>query len=206
MPNPIGPALFLSFAAVVLFVFVSVSPPVWDKISFLNIYTPEGDTAFGVFGACIKGGVCSRRSVGYTLAAPGTGNVNLNQTVLHKLTYTLILHPIAGALALLALLFGFLGLALASRILTILMSVFAFLGAIVGLVVFVIDMVIWNVLKNRLHDNDISASLGNANWLTVAAVFSLFVATCTAMLGAFGRFATGRAAGEKVGCDLEMPR
>ncbi|WOO81003.1 pH-response regulator protein palI/RIM9 [Vanrija pseudolonga] len=197
MPNPIFPALLFSFAAMVLLLFASVSPPVWDKISFLDVRTPAGETVFGVFGMCIKHGQCSHRSVGYALSAAGAANVNLNSTVLHNLTYTLILHPIAGFLAFLSLVFGLLGIAIANRILTILMSVFAFLGAFIGLVVFVIDMVLWNVLKNRLHDADISAKLGNANWLTVAAVFALFLSTCTAMLGAFGRFATGRAAGEK---------
>ncbi|KAL1410876.1 hypothetical protein Q8F55_001819 [Vanrija albida] len=198
MPNPAAPGLLFAFAAVVLLIFVSVSPPVWDKISFLKVTAGGGlETVFGVFGMCVKGGVCTRRRVGYELSAAGITDVNLNSTVLHHLTYALILHPIAGALALIAFIFGLVGIAAASRVSTILMSLFAFLGAIVSLVVFVIDMVLWNVLRNRLRDADYSASLGNANWLTVGAVVALFLSTCTSMLGACGRFATGRAAGEK---------
>jgi hypothetical protein len=42
---------------------------------------------------------------------------------------------------------------------TIIMSVFAFLGAATALVVFIIDMVLFNVLRNKLAANGISASL-----------------------------------------------
>lgn len=86
-------------------------------------------------------------------------SVNLNSKVLHNLTYTLILHPIAGALGFLAMVFGLIGIAAASRVATIFMSILAFLGAVVGLVVFVIDMCLWNILKNRLHDNGYTATL-----------------------------------------------
>jgi hypothetical protein len=43
-------------------------------------------------------------------------------------------------------------------------------------------------------DND----KGNANWLTVGAVVAFFLSMCTSFCGACGRFASGRAAGEKV--------
>lgn len=56
---------------------------------------------------------------------------------------------------------------------------------------------LWNVLKNRVVDNGYNAELGLGNWLTVAAVFSMAVATCASCCGSFGRFATGRSAGEK---------
>jgi hypothetical protein len=39
---------------------------------------------------------------------------------------------------------------------------------------------------------------GNANWLTVGAVVSCLLSVCMSCCGAFGRFATGRSAGEKV--------
>jgi len=86
-------------------------------------------------------------------------NVNVNPTTLHNLTYTLILHPIAGFLALLAFLMGLIGIAAASRFSTIMMAIFAFFAAVVTLVVFVIDMVIWNIVRNRLHEAGFGASL-----------------------------------------------
>lgn len=110
----------------------------------------------------------------------------------------MILHPIAGFLALLALVFGLLGACAASRVATIFMALCSALGLIVTLVVFVIDMVLWNIVKNHARDGGVQATLGNANWFTVAALASLFLSMCTSVCGACGRFANGRMAGEKV--------
>lgn len=129
--------------------------------------------------------------------SPLTISVVLDSKILHNLSCTLILHPITGALALLAMLMGLIAVCAASRFATILMGLLAILGSIVGLVIFVIDMVLWNVLKNRLHNNNYEAKLGNANWLTLGGVVALLLAACTSMCGACGRFATGRMAGEK---------
>lgn len=122
----------------------------------------------------------------------------MNSSLLHNLSKTLILHPIAGGLSFLAFVFGLIGVACASRAATIFMAILSFFGALAGLVVFVIDMVLWNVLKNRLLDAGYQAKLGNANWLTVAAVAAMILAMCASFFGACGRFATGRSAGEKV--------
>jgi hypothetical protein len=100
-----------------------------------------------------------------------SSNVNVNPTGLHNLTYILILHPIAGFLALLAFLMGLIGVSAASRFSTIMMAILAFFAAVLTLVVFVIDMVLWNIVKNRLHDAGFGASLvsgvcqHNARWL-----------------------------------------
>ncbi|KAK8853388.1 hypothetical protein IAR55_004092 [Kwoniella newhampshirensis] len=195
MVSPAFPGLFFCAAAVVLLVFASVSPPAWQTVNFLKASSGGSETVYGVFGQCVRGGACSHRSVGYNLDAGGLSG--LNSKVLHNLTYTMILHPIAGGFAFFALVFGLLGACAASRVATIFMALLSALGAIVALVVFVIDMVLWNVLKNRIHDAGGSASLGNANWLTVGAVVSLFLAMCTSVCGSCGRFASGRMAGEK---------
>ena len=79
-------------------------------------------------------------------------NVNINPSGLHNLTYALILHPIAGGVALLALLMGLLGVWAASRIATIFMAVFSFIASVICLVVFVIDMVLWNLVRTRIRD------------------------------------------------------
>ena len=79
--------------------------------------------------------------------------------MLHNLTYTMVLHPIAGFFAFVSLIMGVLGAAAASRTATIMMAFFAFLGFLVALVVFVIDMVLWNVLKNRIVAAGYHASL-----------------------------------------------
>jgi hypothetical protein len=77
----------------------------------------------------------------------------------------MILHPIAGFFALLALVMGILGAAAASRGATIFMSIFAFIGFAIGLVVFVIDMVLWNVVKQRITSAGYAAKLVNLAWL-----------------------------------------
>ncbi|WWC72201.1 uncharacterized protein I206_106161 [Kwoniella pini CBS 10737] len=197
MVSPAFPGLFLAFAAVALLVFASVSPPAWDKVNFLHASSGTQEVVYGVFGYCIKGGECSSRSVGYDLQLPGSSNVVLNSKVLHNLTYTLILHPIAGGFAFFSLVFGILGAIAASRVLTIFMAITAFFGALITLVIFVIDMVLWNVLKNRIQDAGYTAGLGNANWFTIGAFAALALSSCTSCCGAFGRFASGRMAGEK---------
>jgi Zn-dependent protease with chaperone function len=88
-----------------------------------------------------------------------TRNLNINPTGLHNLTYILVLHPIAGFFGLLALIFGIIGVAGASRAATIIMSVLAFFAALLTLVAFVIDMVLWNLVKKRIQDGGFSATL-----------------------------------------------
>jgi len=179
-----------------------------DVVAVAGVGTPHGLLARsqGVTGSSPRRPLLS--SFG-RLKATTNARTDLNTKVLHNLTYALILHPIAGGLGFLAFLFGLIGVGVASRGATIVMSLLAFLGAVAGLVVFVIDMVLWNVLKNRLTDNNYDAKLvscssphtltlqGIANWFTVGGTAALLLATCTAMCGACGRFATGRSAGEK---------
>lgn len=189
--------MFFAFAGMALLVFVSVSPPAWDQVNFLDARAGGQHTVFGVLGECIVGGACSTRNVGYDLMLNGATNANINPTGLHNLTYILILHPIAGFFGLLALIMGIIGVVGASRFSTILMSIFSFIAAVLTLIVFVIDMVLWNLVKKRINDAGYSAVLGNANWLTIGAFGAFALATCTSLCGACGRFATGRSAGEK---------
>jgi uncharacterized membrane protein YagU involved in acid resistance len=77
--------------------------------------------------------------------------VNNLPAVLHRLTYGFILHPIGAALGFIAVVFGIIGIAAASRFATIMMSMAAALGALVTLVVFVFDMVVLNLIRNRVR-------------------------------------------------------
>ncbi|WRT70041.1 uncharacterized protein IL334_007035 [Kwoniella shivajii] len=196
MVSPAAPGLFFCFAAMSLLIFASVSPPAWDKVDFLHASSSTGQIVYGVFGYCTKGGSCSHRSLGYDLTIPGV-DATLNSKVLHNLTYTLILHPIAAGIAFFALVFGIIAAAAASRIATIFMALLSAFGALVTLVIFVIDMVLWNIIKDRINDAGGSAKLGNANWFTLGAWAALSLAMCCSIGGAFGRFANGRFGGEK---------
>lgn len=65
------PGLFFCFACMVLLLFASVSPPAWNAVNFLKAGTGSGETVYGVFGQCVKGGSCSHRNVCYNLNALG---------------------------------------------------------------------------------------------------------------------------------------
>jgi hypothetical protein len=179
------PGLFFCFAATVLLVFVCVSSPTWERISFLDVTSPSGAvTHFGVFGY-----TGSRTSIGYNINAArlGVSDPRLNTTVLRNLTKVLILHPIAAGLAGLAFLFGLCGVRY-HRSGTIMMSVFSALANLTALVVFVIDMVLWGIARNRLRGLGLTAQYGNANWLTLGAVVALACGYCVAACAIFGNY------------------
>lgn len=82
-----------------------------------------------------------------------------NEVALQRLTNALIIHPIAGGVALLAFIFGLIGIFAASRIATILMALFSAIAAVAALVIFVIDMVLWILVRNRVRDSGNVAEL-----------------------------------------------
>ena len=96
--------------------------------------------------------------------------------MVHNLTATMILHPIAAAFALFAAIFGFCGAGY-SRVGTILMSLCAALATLVTLVIWLIDMSFWGVARNRIRDNAPAGTFvqyGNANCESSFLPFSLF--------------------------------
>lgn len=54
---------------------------------------------------------------------------------------------------------GLMGVICASRFATIMMGLLSALGAFAALVIFVIDMVLWNLVRNRIRDAGYSATL-----------------------------------------------
>ncbi|GLB45086.1 hypothetical protein LshimejAT787_1901640 [Lyophyllum shimeji] len=173
--GPAVPGLFLCFAATVLLVFVSVSVPTWDKISFLNVGIGANQIRYGVFGF-----TGSKVAIGYDFQ--GTGDSNLNTMTIHNLTRALILHPIAAGISGLAFLFGLCG-ASYHRFGTIFMSLLSGLAAIVTLVIFVIDMALFGIARHRFREAGTPAQYGNANWLTVGALAALLLGFYNATVG-----------------------
>jgi len=180
--SPAVPGFFLCFVATVLLIFVCVSVPTWDKISFLNVGTGANQIRYGVFGF-----TGSKVGIGYDFQAAGLKESNLNTTIIRNLTKTLILHAIAAGLAGLAFLFGLCGAAY-HRVGTVLMSLLSGLAAIITLVVFVIDMVLFGITRNRLQHANTPAQYGNANWLTLGALAALLLGFCASACGVFGRY------------------
>ncbi|KAH0589634.1 hypothetical protein J132_09219 [Termitomyces sp. J132] len=174
------PGLFFCLAATVLLVFVSVSVPTWNEISFLNVGTGADQIRCGVFGF-----TGSKTSVGYDFLPAGSADLNTN--IIQNLTKTLVLHPIAAGLSGIAFIFGLCGAAY-HRVGTILMSLFAGLATLVTLVAFILDMVLFGITRNRIRDAGIPAQYGNANWLTLGALVALLIGFCASACGVFGRY------------------
>lgn len=177
------PGVLLCFSAMVLLLFVSVSEPTWDRVSFLNVRMDNGTTHYGCFG--------------YTNHDVGIGyyfsNDRLNSRILHNLTKTLILHPIACGLAGIAFAFGLIG-AICHRSGTILMTLIGGLAFLTTFVAWVIDMILFGIARQRYRNDGLWAQYGNANWLTLGALVALILAFCTSAVGSFGRYRKKRAA------------
>jgi len=171
---PVG--VFLCFAATVLLVFVSISAPTWNAISFLDANVGGRSIHFGVFGFTGSG-----TSVGYRFPPDllGFNDTRLNSTTIHNLTKLLILHPIAAVLAGIATLLGLCG----SRLDSFFMALFAALAFVVTAFIWIIDMVLWGIARSRIRGEGGSAQFGNANFLTLGAAIALAIGACAALIG-----------------------
>ncbi|CAE6437345.1 hypothetical protein ACGC1H_004426 [Rhizoctonia solani] len=184
MASPALPGLFFCFAACVLLIIVTLSAPIWNDVSFLNASVGGREVHFGVFGY-----TGSAHKLGYTIdpAVLGLNSNNLNTKLIHNLTYVMVLHPVAAGLAGLAVIFGLCGAAY-SRVGTIFMSLAAALATLCTLVVFVIDMVLWGIARNRIRDEGANANYGNANWMVAGALAALLLGFCSSVIGSCGRY------------------
>ncbi|KAJ3737418.1 actin cortical patch SUR7/pH-response regulator pali [Lentinula guzmanii] len=182
--GPALPGLFFVFAATVLLVFVSVSSPTWEKISFLNVGSGDAVTHYGVFGF-----TGSQTHIGYDFnpANLGFDSTTLNTDIIHNLTKVLILYPIAAGISGLAVLFGLCGAAY-HRVGTVMMLLATSLALIVTLIVWVIEMVLFGIARERFHDQNVDAQYGNANWIGLGALVALALGVCASTCGVFGRY------------------
>jgi len=184
-----GPGQFFLFAGVVLLVFVSVSAPVATWLYFLKAEAGGIEIRFGNWGYCIRTGDggdwnCSDKSLGYDAdnvvdIISSTGDVS--GAIIRGLTFSMILHPIAAAISLLAML-----VALTTNVcLDICGSLIAFFAFLVCLVALICDSVLFVTARHRINDNlpGSPASLSNCYWMVVAATVSLFIASLTVCLG-----------------------
>jgi len=177
------PGTFLCFTAFVLLLFASLSG--WSRVSFLNVGTGSNITHYGVFGPSDE-----PSSLGYTFHPKGLSYDSgaVNSRIMYDLTKTLVLHPIASALSFFAFMFGVCGAFTYHRTGIVFMATLSFLAALVTLVIFVIDMVLFGITRTAFRREGVPASLGNANWLTLGALFALLLGFCASTLGLFGRY------------------
>ncbi|KAL0578418.1 hypothetical protein V5O48_003568 [Marasmius crinis-equi] len=190
MASPAAPGLFLCFAATVLLIFACVAVPVWNDIYFLSAGEGPQQMRFGIFGF-----TGSDTHIGYDFdpALLGFDSTRLNTRIIHNLTAALVLHPIAAGLAGLSVLFGLCGAAY-HRAGTVIMTLLSGLAAIITLVVWVIDMVLFGITRNRFRDQGIPSQYGNGNWLVLGALIALMLGFCSSACGIFGSYRKRRAA------------
>jgi len=181
--SPAIPGLFCCFSAMVLLLFVSVSVPVWKDISFLDTKIDGRVIKFGLWGY-----TGSKQTLGYSLRPAGINDTFLDNVSLKDLTYIMILHPIGAGLSFLSVIFGAYGSVNYDRLGAILMTIASSLAFFLTAVVFSIDMILWNIVRTRIRNDGGTATLGNANWLTVGALIALIIGSCAAGCGSFGRY------------------
>lgn len=106
---------------------------------------------------------------------------NISGSIAHGLTYALILHPIAAAVALFALIISL----TTNLCLDVCGSLFSFFAFLVCLVAFIVDSVLFIVARVRINRDlpGSPASLSNAYWLTLAATVALLLAAFTVCCG-----------------------
>jgi len=167
----------------VLLIFVSVSVPVWNDISFLDARIDGRAIKYGVWGY-----TGSKATLGYSLQPFGINDTFLNNASLKNLTYMLVLHPIGAGLSFLAVIFGAFSAYSYNRIGAILMTITSSLAFLVIAIAFSVDMILWNIVRTRFKNDGGTATLSNANWLTVGALIALILGSCAAGCGSFGRY------------------
>ncbi|VDC03584.1 unnamed protein product [Peniophora sp. CBMAI 1063] len=170
------PGLFFTFAAMVLLVFASVSSPTWDTIYYLR----ANGVHYGTFGF-----TGSQSMIGYDFQ--GVNSSRLSESIIHNLTDTLILVPIAAGLSGLAFLFGVCGAGY-HRAGTVFMALFSALAMLTTVVAWVLAMVLFSIAKHEYRKEGLSADYGNALWLVLGAMVALFVGFCTSACGVFGSY------------------
>ncbi|KAJ7146331.1 hypothetical protein C8R44DRAFT_864106 [Mycena epipterygia] len=173
--RPATPGFLLTTLATALLAVVSFCVPYFKSVFFLKAVISQsgvsGTITFGTLGYCIELSgttTCSKPSVGYELDINSlVGNdlpVDIPNVVVKWLTYALVLHIVALALA------------AGSAYLV------SGLAAVVALVAFIFDIALFFLAKARINAVG-TASIGNAVWLTLAAWVLLFFSGCFYTLG-----------------------
>ncbi|KAF5368544.1 hypothetical protein D9758_002150 [Tetrapyrgos nigripes] len=192
--RPATPGFICTLTATILLAIVSFCVPYFKSVFFLeaniNVSGVEGKITFGTLGYCIElssGTSCSSPSVGYSLDINGLvgtnfpDNIQIPQIAVKWLTYALVLHIVALALAGISAIFGLLAHVreFGNSCLSTCVSGFA---AAVALVAFIFDIALFFIAKARINAVG-SASIGNAIWLTLAAWILLTFSGCFYTIG-----------------------
>ncbi|KAI0636834.1 hypothetical protein C8Q77DRAFT_527199 [Trametes polyzona] len=190
---------FFLFVAFLLLLLVSLSLPIIKSIFLFQLTansaasildsSASGQARFGVWGYCTStitvevigvdhetAGQCSSPHLGYQFDSTVANALHVSgfsDTISRTLSAVLVLHPIACALAFLAL--------LASLFITM-----------IATIIFLLDVIFVAVVRNKINDEShgvLKAGWGNAVWMTLGATIALWgaiVSDCAGLCG-FGR-------------------
>ncbi|BEJ12117.1 hypothetical protein CspHIS471_0205770 [Cutaneotrichosporon sp. HIS471] len=181
----------LLLVACVLLILASVSTPMINSLTLMTVNDPVF-AQLGAFGYCIRNR-CSSSKLGYDLTSivnqlslgqstKGTGVIDgVSDSAAKSLTAVtkgFILHPIAAALALLAMITA----CAADKIGYLFASLLALLAFLSSLAAMLIDFVAFAMVKNNIGDAGGHAKYGTGTWLTLAATILLLVAMLTSLV------------------------
>ncbi|KAJ7492058.1 SUR7/PalI family-domain-containing protein [Mycena latifolia] len=190
--RPATPGFILTTLATALLAVVSFCVPYFKSVYFLKADISSSGTSgtitFGTLGYCVEVDgttTCSSPSVGYELDINSlVGNklpVEIPTVVVKWLTYVLVLHIVALALAAGSAVFGLLA-HVREMAMTCCSTCISGFAAAVAFIAFIFDIALFFLAKSRINAVG-TASIGNAIWLTLAAWVLLFFSGCFYTLG-----------------------
>ncbi|CAO1632349.1 unnamed protein product [Jaminaea pallidilutea] len=198
------PGTILALAAAILLAVATASVPTNKSVYFLDIRSASNAAVvkLGCLGFCVRN-QCSGSSVGYRLTDAASvfgisGNVpyasQLSSSLIHSLTYTLVLHPVTCGLSVLVVLFGLLQLC-TGFITGWITTLFAGLATAVGLVTVALDFALFTIAKKRIQSQGGTSNYGSAIWITLAAFILLLCAQFAFCCACCGRPGAGGGGG-----------
>ncbi|KAJ7110382.1 SUR7/PalI family-domain-containing protein [Mycena crocata] len=190
--RPATPGFVLTTLATALLAVVSFCVPYFKSVYFLKAVISSsgvtGTITFGTLGYCVElpgNTTCSSPTVGYELDINSlVGNklpIEIPNVVVKWLTYVLVLHIVALALAAGSAVFGLLA-HVREMSMTCCSTCVSGFAAAVALLAFIFDLALFFIAKSRINSVG-TASIGNAIWLTLAAWVLLFFSGCFYTLG-----------------------
>ncbi|KAK0226348.1 actin cortical patch SUR7/pH-response regulator pali [Armillaria fumosa] len=195
-------SLVLLFIAFLLLLLVGISLTIIKAVYLIRVYSTATsdepvtsiatELRFGVWGVCATSalnppswwtndGECFGPKLGYDIPSSITSLVNVDASVvkvaLKGLLVVLILHLVAAGLSLAALIPA---MCLGSHALAIVALVISIITALLGTIVFGVDLALVLTLKNQLpslsSQIDLGVDFGNGIWMVLVAVVLTWVA------------------------------
>ncbi|KAF9502196.1 pali-domain-containing protein [Pleurotus eryngii] len=195
--GPATPGFLITLIAAALLGLVSFCVPYFEPIFFLKASIPvvgtdlSGSITFGTLGYCLKfpneTTFCSEPQVGYKLDVNQLLDNNLPfeipSEVVKWITYVLVLHLVAFALATLSASFGLLA-HIQEIPLVCCSTLISGFAATVAMLAFIFDIVLFALTKKRIDKTPGGkAEMGIAIWLTLVGFMMLFFSGCFYMFG-----------------------